>query len=80
MSNSGSPGQGLDWLKQFMAACDGCHFDAVNQHWYDSTSNDVSYFQQQITDAHSQTGLPVFVGEFGFIGSDSDISEALNQV
>lgn len=79
VSNSASPGEGLDWLKQFMAACSNCHFDAVNQHWYDTSSNDISYFQQQITQAHEQTGLPVFVGEFGFIGSDSDISESLNQ-
>ena len=63
-----------------MAACDGCHFDAVNQHWYDTSGNDLDLFQQQISAAHEQSGLPVFVGEFGFIGSDSDISEALNQV
>lgn len=62
-----------------MAACDGCTFSAVNQHWYDSTSNDISYFQQQISQAASQSGLPVFVGEFGFIGDDTEIASALTQ-
>ena len=80
VSNSQNPGEGLEWLKSFMDLCTGCNIGAVNQHWYDTTSNDVSLFQQQISSAHEQSGLPVFVGEFGFIGSDSDISEALNQV
>ncbi|KAF2487345.1 hypothetical protein BDY17DRAFT_288777 [Neohortaea acidophila] len=79
VSNSATPGQGLSWLSAFMAACDGCTFSAVNQHWYDSTSNDISYFQQQISQAASQSGLPVFVGEFGFIGDDTEIASALTQ-
>ena len=79
VSNSASAGEGLDWLKSFMAACSGCTIDAVNQHWYDTSSNDISYFQSQVTAAHSQTGLPVFVGEFGFIGSDEEISQSISQ-
>lgn len=78
VSNSGAAGQGIDWLTQFMAACSDCTIDAVNAHWYDSTSNDLSLFQSQIDAMGSQFGLPVFVGEFGFIGSDSDISSSLS--
>lgn len=80
VSNSAEPGQGLEWLSAFFEACSECTIDAINLHWYDYTSNDISSLQSQITQGSSQSNnLPVFLGEFGFIGSDSDISSALEQ-
>lgn len=72
-------GMGLDWLDEFMKECSQCTIDCVNQHWYDSTGNDVSVFKEQIG-AASKYGKPVFVGEFAGIGSAQEISDFLVEV
>ena len=60
-----------------MGNCSSCTIDAVGQHWYDSAGNDISLFKSQIGGVAKSTGKPVFVSEFGFIGSDSEISSAM---
>lgn len=61
---NGGGSMGLTWLKSFMSLCTDCKIDAVAIHWYDSSSN-VDYFKSHIQDAHTQSGLPVYVTEFG---------------
>ncbi len=79
VSSGVGPNMGADWLKQFLAACSDCTIDAVGQHWYNSNGNDVSNFQDTIN-AAAAFGKPVWVNEFGAIGSDSEISSFLEQV
>lgn len=38
VSNSGNPGEGLDWLREFMDQCDGCNVDFICVHWYAAPS------------------------------------------
>ncbi|TLD35145.1 glycoside hydrolase family protein [Venturia nashicola] len=61
---NGGGSMGLTWLSSFMSACTDCKIDAVAIHWYDSSSN-VDYFKSHILDAHTKTGLPVYLTEFG---------------
>lgn len=79
VSNGGAP-LGLAWLTDFLDACKDCTIDFAVVHWYDSYSN-VAYFKQFLTDAHKQTGKPIWLTEFGCNdGSDEDISGFLSQV
>lgn len=61
---NGGGSLGLTWLSSFMSLCTDCKIDAVAIHWYDSSSN-VDYFKSHIQDAHTQSGLPVYLTEFG---------------
>ncbi|KAK7036154.1 Glyco-hydro-cc domain-containing protein [Favolaschia claudopus] len=60
---SQNPGQGLDWLKQFMDACAGqCFFDFINLHHY-GTSFD--QFKAHVEDARNRfPGVQMVVTEF----------------
>ena len=80
VTNGGAP-MGLTWLSSFLDACtDGCKVDFAAVHWYDSYSN-VAYFKQHLQDAHEQTGLPVWLTEFGTIdGNDEQIAGFLAEV
>lgn len=70
-------GMGLGWLTSFLSACSNCQIDFVAIHWYDS-GNNVEYFKQHITDAHTQTGKPVWLTEFG--ATDGDVNAFLKEV
>lgn len=61
---NGGGSMGLAWLSSFMSLCTDCKIDAVAIHWYDLSSN-VDYFKSHIQDAHTQSGLPVYLTEFG---------------
>jgi hypothetical protein len=61
---NGGGSMGLAWLSSFMGLCSDCQIDAVAIHWYDSSSN-VEYFKSHIQDAHTQSGKPVYLTEFG---------------
>lgn len=37
ITNGGAP-MGVEWMKEFMGNCTGCHIDAVAMHWYDSAT------------------------------------------
>lgn len=77
---NGGTGMGLDWLSQFMTACTSCDIDFVSIHWYDSASN-IQYFKDHVTQAHTQTGKPVWVTEFGCTdGTDDEISAFMEEV
>lgn len=80
VTNSGTDGQGLSWLSEFLDACTDCQIDCINIHWYDSAEN-TDYFKSHIEDAVKvANGKPIYVSEFGATGSDEQISEFLQEV
>jgi len=78
VTNGAAP-MGLAWLSEFMSECNDCPMDFVTIHWYDSASN-AAYFKDHVTQAHKQTGKPIWVTEFGATGSDDEISSFLEDV
>lgn len=51
------------WLEQFMAACDGCRFDALALHWYGCSAVDLFVY---LDSRHRQyPTLPIWLTEFG---------------
>lgn len=70
VTNSGTPGQGLDWLRQFLQACHDCTIDFVPMHWYDVTGN-VDYFKKHMNDARGVAGgRKLWLTEFGVPSAD----------
>ena len=63
VTNGAAP-MGLTYLQNFMNACTDCGIQAINIHWYDTSSN-VDYFKSYVQQAHNQFGLPVWITEFG---------------
>lgn len=53
---------GIPWMQQFLAACDGCKFYALAVHWY-GDATDVAGFQQHLTDVHNTFGKTIWVTE-----------------
>lgn len=102
VTNSGQAGQGLDWLKQFMNSTTNVNgkqekvadtVDAINLHWYGSTSNpnDAGQVSQQVSDlknylerAHSEfPDKPIILSEVGLNASGNNAAsspEFLEQV
>lgn len=68
-------GMGLEYLKNFFAACQGCTIDFCPVHWYGcgdgcSVDQDVDLFKKQIQDAITAcNGKPVWIPEFQRLGS-----------
>jgi len=52
---------GKTWMKDFFAACDGCHFDGLAIHWYGTSPQE---FIKYIQDFHDTFGLPIWPTEF----------------
>jgi hypothetical protein len=78
ITNSGRPNQGIEWMKQFFAACNGgCAVDFVNIHIY---GFDVDTFLAHLVKVHELFKKPVWITEFGFNGSDEEISQQLQTV
>ena len=73
-------GIGSSWLEEFLTACSSCTIDAVAQHWYNSDGNLVDNFKDTITNTVKVSGKPVWVNEFGAIGSDAEKSTFLEEV
>jgi hypothetical protein len=63
VTNGGAP-MGLTYLQNFMDACSDCGIQAINLHWYDTSSN-VDYFKSYIQGAYEQFKLPIWLTEFG---------------
>lgn len=67
-------GMGLEYLKKFLAACQGCTIDFVPVHWYGcgdgcSVDQDVALFKKQIEDAIAvAAGKPLWIPEFQRLG------------
>jgi hypothetical protein len=80
ITNSNIAGQGLDWLRSFMSACNskGCAIDFCVTHWYSPSSAAETLFShiQQVHEICN--GKPVWITEFEPFGSDSEISSFLS--
>ncbi|KAF8247158.1 hypothetical protein K440DRAFT_654906 [Wilcoxina mikolae CBS 423.85] len=76
VTNSGTPGQGLSWLKSFLAVCSDCTIDFVPIHWYDPTGG-IEYFKKHMTEAKDVAGgRKVWLTEFGVPGASQEIQAA----
>jgi hypothetical protein len=80
ITNSNIPGQGLDWLRSFISACDakGCAIDFCVTHWYsptDAASTLFDHLEQVHNICH---GKPVWLTEFAPFGSDDQIASFLS--
>lgn len=79
-------GMGLTYLSNFLGACSGCTIDFVPVHWYGCNNNcpvdqDVQMFKDQMTQAIAAAqGRPVWIPEFGRLGSLEDQQAFLEQV
>jgi hypothetical protein len=63
VTNGGAP-MGLTYLSNFLGQCSDCGIQAINLHWYDSSSN-IDYFKSYISGAYEQFKLPIWLTEFG---------------
>ena len=61
---------GVEAMKEFLAACDGCRIDHVATHWYGPA--DVEAFKAHVSNVHDSTGKPVWVTEFQAQSGDQD--------
>jgi len=76
ITNSNIPGEGLDWLKSWVSACDtaGCAYDFCVTHWY-SPSDAASTLFDHLQSVHEIcNGKPVWLTEFAPFGSSDQIS------
>ncbi|KAI0453200.1 glycosyl hydrolase catalytic core-domain-containing protein [Xylaria acuta] len=75
ISSSENANQGVDWLKQFFAACNGqCKFDFCVAHWYGPGGKDgAKLFLDHLVDVNTACdGKPVWVTEFAAESGDID--------
>ncbi|KAF9008876.1 glycosyl hydrolase catalytic core-domain-containing protein [Cyathus striatus] len=56
-----SAASGKTWMQEFIAACDGCTFDAIALHWY---GTDPQEFITYLQDFHNTFNLPIWPTEF----------------
>ena len=80
-------GMGLTYLANFLSACNGkCIIDFIQVHWYGCDNGcpvdtDVQLFKDQMTAAMKAAGdKPLWIPEFGRLGSIADQQAFLDQV
>lgn len=87
VTSSEAQGQGLDWLDEFLSACDDCNFEAVAAHWYGDTNipdGVADTFLKHVNDtvalAKKHKIDKVWITEFGFLdgGSDSNAQKRVD--
>lgn len=81
ITNSGTDGEGVSWLKEWVSACDGqCDYSFCAAHWYSPA--DSSVFLQFVSDVYEACGnKPVWITEFAPTGADdSTISSFLETI
>ena len=84
ITNSGNPGEGLEWLEAFINICkasdEGCQVDFCNVHWYSEAQYADTLFEY-LDKAHEICdGKPIWLTEFAPLGSENQISEFLTSV
>lgn len=84
VTNSGNPGEGIEWLKSFLSKCKtegGCTVDFCNVHWYSGAQYSETLFTH-LENAHKACGnKPIWLTEFAPTGaSDADTTAFLNKV
>ncbi|KAI9901800.1 hypothetical protein N3K66_003617 [Trichothecium roseum] len=76
VTNSGNPGEGLDWLRNFHNACNniegGCAIDCCNIHWYSEAAYSDTLFTHIDGAKEICGGKPIYLTEFAPLGSDDD--------
>ncbi|OIW27361.1 hypothetical protein CONLIGDRAFT_705138 [Coniochaeta ligniaria NRRL 30616] len=78
ITNSGTDGQGISWLTQWVTACAGnCHYDFAAVHWY---SDYTDTFLQHLKDVYAAVQVPVWVTEFAPVGNSVDYNTFLATV
>lgn len=82
ITNSGTDGEGVSWLKQWVSACnDQCQYSFCAAHWYSPASS--SDFLNYVTQVHEACGTDktVWITEFAPTGADdATISSFLEEV
>lgn len=82
ITNSGTDGEGVSWLKQWVSACnDQCQFSFCAAHWYSPASS--SDFLNYVTQVHEACGTDktVWITEFAPTGADdATISSFLEEI
>lgn len=75
---NGGGSMGLNWLQSWFSACGGgCAADFVNLHIYNVPTN---VFLDHLLKAHQMFNKPVWITEFGFGGSETEINNAVTEV
>ncbi|UNI19332.1 hypothetical protein JDV02_005522 [Purpureocillium takamizusanense] len=73
ITNSGNPHEGVEWLKEFMAACDGsskCPVDFCNVHWYSPAEYADTLFTHLEAAHKACGGRPLWLTEFAPTAGD----------
>ncbi|KAK2766317.1 hypothetical protein FQN54_007834 [Arachnomyces sp. PD_36] len=83
-TNSETPGMGLDWMRQFFAACAGqCGIDFMTTHWY-AGADQVAYFKDHVSRAIAtakDNGIHhIWITEFAATGSPGQQQAFLDAV
>ncbi|KAF2088480.1 glycoside hydrolase family 128 protein, partial [Saccharata proteae CBS 121410] len=76
---------GLNWLEEFMDACDGgCTVDYINIHWYatwtDFSGNmdaAIEYFKSYCDSAYQKFQKPLWITEIGLYSADDSTQQEL---
>ncbi|EAL88690.2 hypothetical protein KXW98_007793 [Aspergillus fumigatus] len=65
VTNSGSPGEGLDWMNTFLQSCTDCGISALAVHWYGNSAEEFKTFVNKAISFASEKGLEsVWITEF----------------
>ncbi|KAK3397235.1 glycosyl hydrolase catalytic core-domain-containing protein [Sordaria brevicollis] len=76
ITNSGSPGMGLDWMQKFFDACNGeCRVDFLALHSY---GTDAQTVLNHLLDAYNRFKLPVWITELGFQDPKNEVKTTKN--
>lgn len=75
VSNSGTDGQGLSYLAEWVTACEAldeqCHYDFCNIHWYSEAQYSDTLFTQIAAAKKACGGKPIWLTEFAPTDTDS---------
>ncbi|WYZ37505.1 hypothetical protein EsH8_II_001011 [Colletotrichum jinshuiense] len=76
ITNSNIAGEGLDWLKSWVSACDtaGCSYDFCVTHWYSPSDAAQTLFDHIKSVNEICGGKPVWLTEFAPFGTTDQIS------
>jgi hypothetical protein len=83
ITNSGNPGEGLEWLQAFVDACDaqgGCNYDFCNVHWYSESLYADTLYEHIRSASQICGGKPVWLTEFGTIDGSDKFAGFLTEV
>ncbi|POR38176.1 Alkali-sensitive linkage protein 1 [Tolypocladium paradoxum] len=81
VTNSGRPGEGLEWLRNFLSACNGrCSVDFCNVHWYSEAQYAETLFSHLDAAHEACGGKPIWLTEFAPVGDQAQAPDFLRNV